>query len=425
MSATKDVFYDLFWQSKACQNLFLLSKEELLDSVKLDVLGVSKQISFPRIIISNIESKEHENFEAIKFRTESSDIRTGENLDSKLKLYEPLIGNFLDSKFGKSFEKLMTEYKSDKDAFFEKILFLVFSEEPTKNVIEFLQQYGFVGKHIKSVEDFEKYFEKEGLQKITQSILTEENFRNLLEFARGLKDLYANQIFKGLYESNQVLVNSLHSTDNFESRLKLFGILYESKIISASKDDAYLECTHCDVETYRGVMQLTVNPKRLSALKCPFCSTELSYYVPYELHEDIYLQVKRTDGIIQSALENLLERNDVKYEHSKKYLKNIEVDCLFEHESKQYIIECKMYVSKVGLHKLKTKVKGHYGKLQKDVLRLLDAGILRKNAVPILLVNIASEQLISELQKELEETNSRSALPVIQIMSIQSFKELF
>ena len=121
MSATKDVFYDLFWQSKACQNLFLLSKEELLDSVKLDVLGVSKQISFPRIIISNIESKEHENFEAIKFRTESSDIRTGENLDSKLKLYEPLIGNFLDSKFGKSFEKLMTEYKSDKDAFFDHV----------------------------------------------------------------------------------------------------------------------------------------------------------------------------------------------------------------------------------------------------------------------------------------------------------------
>jgi hypothetical protein len=91
MSEIKEIFYNLFWQNKACQNLFLLSKEELLDTKSLDFEGNSASISLPRIIISNIESREDFTHETIRIRNENIYIRTENLLNSKIELYAPLI----------------------------------------------------------------------------------------------------------------------------------------------------------------------------------------------------------------------------------------------------------------------------------------------------------------------------------------------
>lgn len=79
MTEVTQIFYNLFWQDKACQNLFLLSKEELLDTKRLELEGVSTSISLPRIIISNIQDKEDFNHKTIRLRNETNNIRTEKN----------------------------------------------------------------------------------------------------------------------------------------------------------------------------------------------------------------------------------------------------------------------------------------------------------------------------------------------------------
>ena len=80
---------------------------------------------------------------------------------------------------------------------------------------------------------------------------------------KSLKDIYVNESYKSLYESNQVLVNSLFDTDDYVNRLKLFNHLYEAEIITASREDAYVECTNCPPGAYRGTLQLKINPFKL------------------------------------------------------------------------------------------------------------------------------------------------------------------
>ena len=63
-------FYNIFWKEKSCRNLFLLSRHELLDSIKIGTNENSISYTTKNIIISNsvgIESKK----EIIKFRTEN------------------------------------------------------------------------------------------------------------------------------------------------------------------------------------------------------------------------------------------------------------------------------------------------------------------------------------------------------------------
>ena len=40
MSEIKKKFYNLFWKNKSCQNLFLLSKEEFLDTKEVDLFNI-------------------------------------------------------------------------------------------------------------------------------------------------------------------------------------------------------------------------------------------------------------------------------------------------------------------------------------------------------------------------------------------------
>ena len=53
MNNIETKFYNIFWQNKACQNLFLLSKEEFLDR---DIIPNGKKqtiVAYPRLILSN------------------------------------------------------------------------------------------------------------------------------------------------------------------------------------------------------------------------------------------------------------------------------------------------------------------------------------------------------------------------------------
>lgn len=53
MSIIKKKFYHLFWNNPSCQNLFLLSKEELLETRIFGNEEFSFSFSTNRIIVSN------------------------------------------------------------------------------------------------------------------------------------------------------------------------------------------------------------------------------------------------------------------------------------------------------------------------------------------------------------------------------------
>ena len=69
-----EIFYNFFWKNKACRNLFLLSKEELLDTKKIPFGDKETSLSLPRIIISNIQEKDDFTHETIRIRNENQNI---------------------------------------------------------------------------------------------------------------------------------------------------------------------------------------------------------------------------------------------------------------------------------------------------------------------------------------------------------------
>jgi hypothetical protein len=403
----KDIFYYIFRQNKACRNLFLLSKEELLDTKTIEFEDETKYISFPRLIISNVD-KDKELHEKLKLRNETNLIKSNSTINSKIDIYRPLITNYFEGKFGKSLEKFSNDV-NDNSLQIVKIIFKLISSNQSKReklIIDQLQKYGFVGKHIKSFDQMEDFFQKEIFTKNINSILNENNLWNILEFLKSIKDIYLNESYKTLYSSNQILVNSLVDLDNYEDRLRLFDILYENGIIFSSKEDSFFECIDCPPGNYRGTLQIKVNPGKLKDFKCPICSKNLSYYVPFGLHKDIFDIIKQKDGLLLDALCNNLTFNKIEYKTNVKLLNDIELDCTYKIKDISFIIESKMYKVNTEPKKLKSKIKEHFVKLTDNIKRLESENIYDKNTIPILLVNIASQDIIKEVEIELKEKNS-------------------
>jgi hypothetical protein len=425
MSIITDKFYNFFWKNKACQNLFLLSKEELLDTLEIPLGEKVTCLSLPRIILSNVEKKDDFNYETLKFRTENDNIVSENLLSSKIELYTPLLTNFLESKFGKSLEKLVHDLEENPLKLIRKGMSLIFKDEEEFEpvIVEFLQEYGFIGKHLQSFKDIEEYFNKEFIDKNIKSLLTENNLWNLLEFLKSIKDIYVNESYKSLYTSNQILVNAVHDTEDYISRIQLFNLLYESGIISSSSEDAFIECLNCEPGTYKGVFQLKINPKRLEDLKCPVCQRELTYYIPFELHKDIYEVIKLSDGLLHDALCNWLSLHSIKFSLNLRILDDIEVDCAFNYKGINYIVECKMYKINTTSNKLIQKVRKHFGKLVADAKRIDKE--LGNRKTPILLVNITDSFLVNQIEDELKLDSTDELIMSTKIMNMYGFSEVF
>lgn len=425
MSVSKEIFYNLFWQNKACQNLFLLSKEEFLDT-KSFVMGSDKvTVSFPRIILSNIQSNDEYTYNKIKIRTETQNIKNEDLIASTFNKYEPIVTGILETKFGKSVKKLLADFQKDPIGLVAPIVLSFFTQEPDleKNILSLLQKYGFIGKHINSFAELEEYFEKEIVSKNLKTVLSEQNVWAFRELTKTIKEMYVNEIYKGLYTSNQVLVSSFHDIDNFQDRLKLFSTLYESEIIKPSNEDSFIECTSCPPASYKGVFQLKIDPLKLKELKCPICKNDLTFFVPYELDKTIYDIVKTKDGLLLDALINKLNSKNIKHEENKNYLNDVEIDSVYFTKDRAYVVECKMYKQETTDTKLKIKLKRHYSKLIKDIIRVQkEAQQPTDNIYPVLLVNLKNKALIIETLQELKEKNKGDLFQRGEILTITEIK---
>jgi hypothetical protein len=423
MSETKEIFYNLFWQSQACKNLFLLSKEELLDTKAIEIEDASASVSFPRIIVSNV-IRNDDNHEKIRFRTEANIIKSENSISNKLKFYEPLISNFIESKFGKALEKFAIDFNQSPTRFLKLTAKIILSNDVNREkiIIQELQNYGFIGKHIKAFDQLEKYISKEGVNKNLKALITEENVWNLFEFLKAAKDIYTNQVYKDFYSSNQILVNSLNKEDNFENRLKLFNHLFESGVLYSSLEDSYLECTHCNPGVFRGILQLKLNPLKLRNLKCPGCENALTYYVPYELHPDIYNVIKSKDGLLLDAFCHYLLSKKVFFQCNVIKLTDIEFDCIISLKEKITIVECKMYKLNTTKERLTSKLKEHFSRLVGNVMRVKEYDPAK--TVLVLLVNIPDQELLEAVTHDVKNQNEISIFQAAMILNIHAIERI-
>lgn len=424
MSIYKKKFYHLFWSNPSCQNLFLLSKVELLETRTIGSGDFSLPFSTNRIIVSNAQDGQNEFIDTIKNRSEFYNMDLDNSITQIIEDFKPLIEQFFNSKFKNSIEKIGYDIENHTLRFFSKILKVVLDEKNREsNLIKILQEYEFIGPHITNLKEVEISIGKILMPSKGSELINEQTVHSFFEGIKFIKEMYVNHSYKNLFNTNQVLINTLNSDDNFQSRIKLFGELYDSKIISPSKDDAFIECSHCDPLTYRGTFQLRLNPKKLQDLKCPVCTKELTYFVPYELHNDIYEIVKSHDGLILDALCNKLNANNIKFETNKIFLNDIEIDCIFNDENKVYLIEAKMYKQNTTEQKLISKIKRHYSKLVKDVDRIKATGIYKNNELlPLLVININNHRILSCVQQHFSVVDSGHYSKIGKIINLNSLK---
>lgn len=419
-----DIFYNIFWQDKACRNLFMLSKNELLDTKTIAYEGNRACFSLPRIIISNV-SKDDDNKDALKFRAESHSLANESTIENAIGLYEPILKQFFESKFGKAYNKFMTDFEENPMRFAIKHGLKIFmAEKPEEEVLKLLQSYGFVPKHLKSFKELEAFATREGIAKNYKKIVNEENYRMMHEVLRSMKDLYLNINLQSLYTSNQILVSSLHDTDDFQSRIKLFSILYDQGIIEDSGEECFVECMNCKPGTHKGTLHLKINPKNLSKLKCIHCNDDLTYYMPYSLNDELFQLVDAKDGLIADVFMEICSQKDIPYDQNKQILNDIEIDGIFELNNVNYFVEMKMYEHRAGLKKIASKIKEHAQKLADDLIRIrAEANPKNLELKPILLVNVMDDRWLLDLEEELHEATDNEVLKECRLMNVVMLRE--
>lgn len=423
-SLIKKQFYHLFWNNPSCQNLFLLSKEELLEKKTIGNDDDSFTYYTNRIIISNAKENHIESIETIKTRSELYNIEVDNLLNQKIDTFKPIVEQFFNSKFKKSFDKLAADIEKKPLKFFARIIKILIDEDTREEkAIELLHDYGFVPKNLKSFKEIETKIGKSLIPSKENQLVNEKTINTFFDGLKFAKELYLNHSYKNLYNTNQILVNTLNSEDKFQSRMKVFSELYDHKIIGPSIDDAFIECPVCPPTNFRGVLLLRLNPKFLKNLKCPECSRELTYFVPYELHDDIYKIVKSHDGLLLDALCNKISSAGHQYDVNKNYLGDIEIDCVLKAEDKAFIIETKMYKQNTTPDKIISKIKEHFAKLIKDTERLEKIDEFKGfQLIPILLTNINNHRILSQSQQHLKNSHESKYYSIGSIINLNLFK---
>ena len=420
MTEIEKIFFNFFWQNKFCQNLFLLSKEELLETFEYEFEGQKGGYSLPRIIISNAKEKNEDLVETVKLRNENQKILFDETIEKRFTSLIKVFENLLETKLKGPVDNFI-KYIEKKGIIgvFRIILKLSDEKNREKNIIELLKEFKFIPPSINDYKSLEQYFKKSIIPKKGGEILTESNITTFFEGVKLIKDLYLTVYFKKLMETNQILVNSLSKEDDFENRIKLFHLLYESGIISSSSEDGLLECTNCKPGTFKGAIKLNIDPNKLEKLKCPVCNDHLTYFVPYNLHDDIFKIVKSKDGLLLDAYCKILNDKKYKYLTNQFYLGDIEIDCEFYDENNYYIVESKMYKINTSLNKLHIKIKKDLKDLIKKCIRLQKLDRFSARSIkPILLVNIIDNDILNDCENIFKNNHPDTLYQNARILNI-------
>jgi hypothetical protein len=317
-----------------------LEKQEVL------LGGDSKKYYYlQRFVISN-SLKREDSLKRIEQRIQNRHIDLNHSLESKSakNLPEEKVIGYFNDKFGKGIELLSKKLNGGNITqvkFLSELTMALISE---KRAIRFLHKYELIPKHITTFEqltgNIEKTFESE-----MSKFLKSEHFVDLLTSVDEIVNHYDNYNFNSLIDSHEFYSDVLYDKENFKDRMHLFDSLYESKSLLGGIFKTYYECTNCDTGVFSGNVTLNVTPSKVK-LKCPNCNKEVYYLAPYKINDELFSDITSKDGLLASAVCNLLSASKIKWRASVLVDKDIEIDVQIlnkEQNGVNDIIELKMF----------------------------------------------------------------------------------
>lgn len=299
--STTNKFYNLLWGDDQCQNIFLLHKEQLLEKQEVAIDGTKKHFYLPRFVLSN-SLKRKDTRKRIEQRIQDRNIDNDHSLNSIVlkNINEEKIIAFFKGKFGKSIDlitKKLNEGRISEMRFFVELAKVLFSE---KQLILFLKKYQIIDNEINSINELSNSF-RDALQNEILPVINSDHIVDIFESFNTISCFYENYIFNNLMASDKFYTDIFYDTENFKTRLELFDTLYEANVLLGGYYKAYYECTHCQINTFSGNVTLNVTPSKIK-LKCPNCSKEVFYIVPYKLDDSIFSDIQSTLDLVSRGL---------------------------------------------------------------------------------------------------------------------------
>src|SRR5690606_39737487 len=104
-----------------------------------------------------------------------------------------------DLRFKKSITKLGNDIEKNSFKLLTRVLKILFKEETREaKTIEFLQDYGFIGKHIKDFKEIETSIGKVLTPSKYNELINEQTIHTFFEGIKIVKNLYVNHTNKNL-----------------------------------------------------------------------------------------------------------------------------------------------------------------------------------------------------------------------------------
>jgi hypothetical protein len=399
MNIVDKKFYNLFWKNSTCQEIFATHKSQLLEN-EVELILTTKTFSARRLVLTN--SQYRKTGLKVSKRTDNESIELIHNIKNSLNKYfdATQIEAFFNERFGRTISKVKEDL--NKRGWLKLLLKIGSAIDEEKDFFKLLSDYHLIPESIERGEEFAKYCEDQ-FKSHLQDLLSKENLSDLAISIDLLSTYYNNKIKNNLYGATKHYTDVLYDSENYKDRLELFDDLYEMEIIKGGQLKGYYECVECPPNTFSGVITSNIKPTKLK-MKCPSCSKELSYMVPYELDEQIYKNIVHPDGLLFFAIQYLLELNKIPFQINQVYLKDVELDiCLFDSNNQIYeVIELKMFKTDRPEDTQISNIKTSVSKIKNAINKLLEIDTGYKTIAYSLITNITNNNVLEEAKRELE-----------------------
>lgn len=407
MTAIDKKFYNLFWTDQTCQTIFSSHKAQLLEN-EVELIVTKEKFYAQRIVLTN--SKKRKAGTQIAKRAENENIELIHNLQTAAKKYfdEAKIEAQIKSRFGKAVKTIEKDL-TKSGGWWKLAMKLVGSLDSEKDLFKLLSDYHLIPKEIENKEQFGKYVESE-FNSHLKDFLKKENLSELAISIDLISTYYNHKIKNNLVSATKHYTDILYDSENYQNRLEFFDNLYEINAIKGGKLKSYYECVNCSPNTFNGVLTLDIKPSSLK-LKCPSCSKELYYIVPYELNKVIYENIVHKDGLLFFAIQYLLEQYNYKFVHNHTQPPDIELDfCLLNDQQLIYeIVEVKMFKTDRPEDTQLGNIRDAVLQTKKAIDKLVSINPNYKTISKSIVTNIKSNTVYKlakkELEKDLEEYN--------------------
>lgn len=412
MSIVERKFYHLFWNDDTCQNIFLKPKTELLEN-EVELVVKKEHAYPPRLVLSN-SLKQKKLGDAVIQRSEYQHIEVWHNLQTSAKKFfsEDVVKSYFEKRFGKAIAKF-NEDVSGGTHILKEIVSLVSSLKNEQSFLKYLSKYEIVPKGINSVEELLKYYEKM-IKEDVKKYLTNQNLIEIV-ITLDLVSAYYNQKVKdNLMAATTHYTDVIYNNENFGSRVALFDKLFEIGVLSGKEYKSYYECVNCEPDTFNGVITINVKPSKL-LIKCPNCSKEVFYAVPYKIHPDIYTHIIHSDGLLFFAIKHLLDDTKTNHRADEKYLHDVQIDFTIYDEvgfpAEAY--EVKMFKTDRPTDTTIKNLKETVGQVKKIKEKMSAINPEWKNLPYLIISNINNEDIIFQATQETKTDSEEYNISII------------